>query len=78
MQKLYNESCYLGLIFESQVGDYEFDVYAYISHTRYKYLLIKNEKHSILREIGQKGGTLAQQTPFAAGQQLNPDRSNTI
>lgn len=29
--KQYNESCYLGLIFESNVSDYEFDVYAHIS-----------------------------------------------
>jgi len=50
--KQYNESCYLGLLFETNVSDYEFDVYAHISQTRYKYILIKNEQHSILRKIG--------------------------
>ena len=29
--KQYNESCYLGQIFEGNISDYEFDVYAHIS-----------------------------------------------
>ena len=50
--KQYNESCYLGHIFEANISDYEFDVYAHISLTRYKYILIKNEQHNIIRKIG--------------------------
>ena len=50
--KQYNESCYLGLIFEANISDYELDVYAHITHTRYKYILIKYEQHNILRKIG--------------------------
>ena len=43
MSKMYNENTYLGLMFEASVGEYEMDVYGYISNTRYKYLLIKND-----------------------------------
>ena len=43
MAKLYNESTYLGMIFESNIGEYEMDVYAYLSNTRYKYIVIKND-----------------------------------
>ena len=43
MSKLYNESAYLGLLFETNIGEYEMDVYAYMSITRYKYILIKND-----------------------------------
>ena len=45
-------NCYLGLLIESNVNEYELDVYAYVSNTRYKYILIKNEQHQIMRNIG--------------------------
>lgn len=43
--KLYNENTYLGLLFEGLIGEYEFDIYGYISNTKYKYLLVKNDTH---------------------------------
>ena len=43
MAKLYNESTYLGLLFEANIGEYEMDVYAYLTNTRYKYIVIKND-----------------------------------
>jgi hypothetical protein len=52
MAKLYNENTYLGLLFQSNVSEYELDVYAYMSNTRYKYFIIKNDLHSIQRAIG--------------------------
>ena len=58
MKKHYNEKCHLGLIFQTQVSDYELDVYAYISLTRYKYILIKNDQHTIIQKIGRLGGTM--------------------
>jgi hypothetical protein len=38
-----NALCFLGLIFEAHIQEYELDVYAYISATKYKYVLIKND-----------------------------------
>ena len=52
LNKLFNESNYLGLLFESNIGEYELDVYAFISNTRYKYILLKNDRHQIQRNIG--------------------------
>lgn len=43
--KLYNESTYLGPIFEGHIGEFEFDVYGFISNTKYKYILVKNDDH---------------------------------
>ena len=43
--KLYNESTYLGSIYEGKIGEFEFDVYGYISNTKYKYILLKNDDH---------------------------------
>jgi len=40
-----NTSYFVGLIFEANISDYELDVYAYISNTKYKYILIKNDQH---------------------------------
>ena len=40
-----NTSCFLGQLFEAQVSDFELDVYGFISNTRYKYILIKNDQH---------------------------------
>ena len=71
MLKQYNESCYLGLLFETNISDYELDVYAHISHTRYKYILIKNEQHLILKKIGQLCGTLQVMGGGIAGNQMN-------
>jgi hypothetical protein len=62
----YNEKCYLGLLQESQIDDYEFDIYAYVSNTRYKYILLKNETHSIIKQIGSHGGILSSQAASAA------------
>lgn len=45
----YNEDTFLGCLSSSNLGLYEFDVYAYLSNTKYKYVLIKNELHSIQR-----------------------------
>ena len=44
-QKLYNESTYLGCIYEGKIGEFEFDVYGFISNTKYKYILLKNDEH---------------------------------
>lgn len=55
MAKLYNESTYLGLLFESNIAEYEMDVYAYLSNTRYKYIVIKNDQHAIIRQMGMAG-----------------------
>ena len=76
--KQYNESCYLGLLFETTISDYELDVYAHISHTRYKYILIKNEQHLILRKIGQLCGTLQVMGGGIAGNQMNQQASMQI
>ena len=52
IRQKYNESCYLGLIFETTLSDYEFDVFAYVSPTRYKYIMVKNEEHRIQQQLG--------------------------
>ena len=44
-QNNYNESCYLGCLFESNLDDYELDFYGYVTNTHYKYILIKNDTH---------------------------------
>lgn len=41
--KQVNEACYLGCLFESFIDEYELDLYAYVSVTKYKYILIKND-----------------------------------
>ena len=51
MAKLYNENTYLGLIFEGHVGELEFDCYAYVTNTRYKYILMKHDNHSTFRDL---------------------------
>jgi len=38
-----NTSCYIGLLHEANIGEYELDVYAYVSNTKYKYIVIKSE-----------------------------------
>jgi hypothetical protein len=48
----YNMACFLGLLFEANVAEYELDVYAFISNTKYKYILIKNEPHNVLKNLG--------------------------
>lgn len=45
-------SCFLGLLFEAHVSDFELDVYAFIASTRYKYILIKNDQHQIQKNLG--------------------------
>lgn len=52
MAKLYNENTFLGQLFQANISEYELDVYAYMSNTRYKYFIIKNDQHSIQRAIG--------------------------
>ena len=47
-----NTSCFIGLLFEAHVCDFELDVYAFISNTRYKYILIKNDQHQIQKNLG--------------------------
>ena len=44
-EKMYNESTFLGLLYQANLSEYELDVYAYITNTRYKYIVIKNESH---------------------------------
>jgi len=39
-------------MFEANVSDYELDVYAFLSNTKYKYILIKNEPHTVMRNLG--------------------------
>ena len=51
MTKLYNENTYLGLIFEGHIGELEFDLYGYVTNTRYKYILMKNDNHSTFRDL---------------------------
>ena len=41
MHSKYNNSTYLGLLYEGNVGMLELDVYGYISNTKYKYIVIK-------------------------------------
>lgn len=41
----YSTTCFLGLLFETHVCEYELDVYGFVSSTRYKYILIKNDHH---------------------------------
>lgn len=48
----YNDGCYLGLVFETNLSDYELDVYAYVSNTRYKYILVRNEEHKTQQQLG--------------------------
>ena len=38
------EPTYLGLLLETFVSHYEFDIYGYISNTNYKYVIVKNEQ----------------------------------
>lgn len=40
-----NYSCFVGHLFEAHISDFELDVFAFISSTRYKYILIKNDQH---------------------------------
>ena len=47
-----NLNCFLNLQFEANVGEYELDVYAYLTNTKYKYILLKNDQHQIMRNIG--------------------------
>jgi hypothetical protein len=47
----FNTSCFLGLLFEANVGEFELDTYAFVSNTKYKYILIKNEQHQIIRNL---------------------------
>jgi len=39
----FNTNTFLGQLFEAHIQDYELDVYGYLSSTRYKYILIKND-----------------------------------
>lgn len=48
----YNSSCFLDLMFEANVADYELDVYGYLAYTKYKYIVIKNEPHNVMRNLG--------------------------
>ena len=72
----YNESCFLGLIFETTLSDYEMDVYAYVSNTRYKYFLIKVEDHATQVQLGKIMGSQASVQNAAQSaqvQKLNQD-----
>ncbi len=44
-EKQYNESTFLGLMYQSNLGLFELDVYAYLTNNRYKYIVIKNDNH---------------------------------
>ena len=42
----------LGLLIETFIGQYQLDVYGYISNTNFKYVIIKNETKTT--PLGQK------------------------
>jgi len=50
---MYNESTFLGLMFQANIAEYELDSYAYITNTRYKYIVLKNESHKLLKMKAQ-------------------------
>lgn len=41
----FNQCTYLERIFEGHIGEYEFDIYGFVTNNRYKYILMKNDKH---------------------------------
>ena len=58
----YNDQCFLGCVFEANVDEYEMDIFAYISITKYKYILIKNDQHQLQRNLGTIGNSASGQT----------------
>jgi hypothetical protein len=47
----YSTNCFLGLLLETHVGEFELDVYGYVANTKYKYIIIKNEHHNTKRQL---------------------------
>ena len=47
----YKTTCFLGLMLQVHVCEFELDVYGYLTSTKYKYFLIKNEHHQIQRNL---------------------------
>ena len=39
-------------MYEGSVSEYELDVYALVTNTKLKYILLKNDNHQILRNLG--------------------------
>ena len=61
LPKMYNDNTFLGLLTESTISTYEFDVYGFLSNTKYKYILLKNDSHPILKQKSQLSSEQANQ-----------------